>query len=138
MGHAASNASDASFGLDPQARIDWGYNAVDVVTVAAKELVRRYYGRAPQYSYFVGCSGGGRQAMMAAMRNPDHFDGVVAGAPILEQHVAQIGSMQILQEFTAIAPPDAQGRRILSRSFSDADFKLIDDAVVELGSKIEI
>lgn len=130
MGHAASNASDASFGLDPQARIDWGYNAVDVVTVAAKELIRRYYGRAPQYSYFVGCSGGGRQAMMAALRNPDYFDGVVAGAPILEQHVAQIGSMQILQEFTAISPPDAQGRPILSRSFTDADFKLIDDAVV--------
>lgn len=131
MGHATSNPSDASFGLDPQARIDWGYNAVDVVTVAAKELIRRYYGKSPEYSYFVGCSGGGRQAMMAALRNPTYFDGVVAGAPILEQHVAQIGSMQILQEFTAISPKDDKGNPILSRSFTDADFKLIDDAVVD-------
>jgi Tannase and feruloyl esterase len=130
MGHSAKNRGDASFGLDPQARIDWGYNAVDVVTVAAKALIRRYYGKSPAYSYFVGCSGGGRQAMMAALRNPGHFDGVVAGAPILEQHIAQIGSMQILQEFTRISPPDANGRPILSRSFTDADLRLIDNAVV--------
>lgn len=130
MGHSAKSRSDASFGLDPQARIDWGYNAVDVVTVAAKTLIGRYYGKPPAYSYFVGCSGGGRQAMMAALRNPQHFDGVVAGAPILEQHIAQIGSMQILQEFTRISPTDASGRPILSRAFTDADLKLIDDAVV--------
>lgn len=130
MGHKGRNAGDASFGLDPQARIDWGYRAVDVVTVAAKVLVRRYYGKAPAYSYFVGCSGGGRQAMMAALRNPEHFDGVVAGAPILEQHLAQIGSMQTLQEFTRIAPRDAEGRPILSRAFSDEDLKLIEHAVV--------
>ncbi len=114
----------------PQARIDWGYRAVDVVTVAAKTLVQRYYGQGPARSYFVGCSGGGRQAMMAALRNPGHFDGIVAGAPILEQHVAQIGSMQVLQEFSRIAPKDAEGRPILSRAFSDQDLKLIDDAVV--------
>lgn len=130
MGHKGRNASDASFGLDPQARIDWGYRAVDVVTVAAKALVRRYYGKAPAYSYFVGCSGGGRQAMMAALRNPEHFDGVVAGAPILEQHVAQIGSMQALQEFTRIAPKNAQGQPILSRAFSDEDLKLLERAVL--------
>lgn len=130
MGHKRRSASDASFGLDPQARIDWGYRAVDVVTVAAKSLVQRYYGKAPARSYFVGCSGGGRQAMMAALRNPGHFDGIVAGAPILEQHIAQIGSMQILQEFTRIAPKDAEGRPILSRAFTDQDLKLIDDAVV--------
>lgn len=130
MGHKGRNAGDASFGLDPQARIDWGYRAVDVVTVAAKSLIQRYYGKAPLRSYFVGCSGGGRQAMMAALRNPDHFDGIVAGAPILEQHIAQIGSMQILQEFSRIAPKDPEGRPIFSRAFSDEDLKLIDDAVV--------
>lgn len=125
FGHQAGNPRDASFGLDPQARIDWGYRALGQVTQAAKTLIRAYYGRAPRYSYYAGCSGGGRQAMMAALRYADEFDGIVAGAPILEQHVAQTGSMQILQEFTRIAPPGADGKPVLSRAFSDADLGLI-------------
>jgi hypothetical protein len=125
FGHQASDPRDASFGLDPQARIDWGYNSLGQVTQAAKALIRAYYGRAPQYSYYAGCSGGGRQAMMAALRYADQFDGIVAGAPILEQHVAQTASMQMLQEFTRIAPPGADGKPVLSRAFSDADLGLV-------------
>lgn len=125
FGHQASDPRDASFGLDPQARIDWGYRALGQVTQAAKALIRAYYGRAPQFSYYAGCSGGGRQAMMAALRYADAFDGIVAGAPILEQHVAQTGSMQMLQEFTRIAPPGADGKPVLSRAFSDADLALV-------------
>jgi hypothetical protein len=125
FGHQASDPRDASFGLDPQARIDWGYRSLGQVTQAAKTLIGAYYGRAPQYSYYAGCSGGGRQAMMAALRYADQFDGIVAGAPILEQHVAQTGSMQILQEFTRIAPPGADGKPVLSRAFSDADLGLL-------------
>lgn len=125
FGHQASDPRDASFGLDPQARIDWGYRSLGLVTQAAKTLIRAFYGRAPQYAYYAGCSGGGRQAMMAALRYADEFDGIVAGAPILEQHVAQTGSMQILQEFTRIAPPGADGKPVLSRAFSDADLALV-------------
>lgn len=125
FGHQASNPRDASFGLDPQARIDWGYQAIGQVTQAAKALIAAYYGRVPHHSYYAGCSGGGRQAMMAALRFADQFDGILAGAPILEQHLAQTGSMQILQEFTRIAPPGADGRPVLSRAFSDADLGLI-------------
>jgi Tannase and feruloyl esterase len=125
FGHKATDPRDASFGLDPQARIDWGYNALDQVTQRAKTLIRAYYGRDAQYSYYVGCSGGGRQALMASQRFAREFDGIVAGAPILEQHVAQTGSMQILQEFTAIAPAGADGKPVLSHAFSDADLKLL-------------
>lgn len=125
FGHQASNPRDASFGLDPQARLDWGYRSLGQVTSAAKALIQAYYGRAPAYSYYAGCSGGGRQAMMAALRYADQFDGIVAGAPILEQHVAQTGSMQILQEFTRIAPRGADGKPVLSRAFSDADLGLL-------------
>lgn len=125
MGHVGTSARDATFGLDMQARIDWGYNAVDQVTLLSKDLIRRFYGKPAQYAYYVGSSGGGRQGMMMAQRFPQHFDGIVSGAPILEQHLAQIGSMQVLQRFTAIAPKDASGQPILSQSFSDADLKLI-------------
>jgi pimeloyl-ACP methyl ester carboxylesterase len=125
MGHTGTSTRDATFGLDPQARIDWGYNTVDKVTLLSKDLIRRFYGKPAQYAYYVGSSGGGRQGMMMAQRFPLHFDGIVSGAPILEQHLAQIGSMQMLQEFTAIAPKDASGQPILSRSFDDSDLKLI-------------
>jgi feruloyl esterase len=125
FGHQASDPRDASFGLDPQARIAWGYQSLGQVTQVAKALIHAYYGRAPQYSYYAGCSGGGRQAMMAALRYADQFDGIVAGAPILEQHVAQTGSMQILQEFTRIAPPGADRKPVLSRAYSDADLALV-------------
>lgn len=125
MGHKGVNTGDASFGLDPQARIDWGYNALDKVTVLAKEIIGKFYGLAPRYSYFIGSSGGGRQGMILAQRFPQHFDGIVSGAPILEQHLAQLGSMQMLREFIAIAPKNSSGEPILSQSFSDADLQLI-------------
>jgi pimeloyl-ACP methyl ester carboxylesterase len=131
MGHTGTSTRDASFGLDPQARIDWGYHAMDKVTVLAKALVTRFHGKAPAHSYYVGCSGGGRQGMMMSQRFPQHFDGVVSGAPILEQHLAQIGSMQQLQAFRAIAPTDPSGAKILSRAFSDDDLRLIADGVLE-------
>ncbi|NBS74513.1 MAG: tannase/feruloyl esterase family alpha/beta hydrolase [Betaproteobacteria bacterium] len=125
MGHQGSSNRDARFGLDSQARIDWGYNALDKVTLISKEIMRHFYGELPQFAYFIGASGGGRQGMILAQRFPKHFDGIVTGAPILEQHLAQIGSIQMLQEFTVIAPKNENGERVLSKSFSDSDLKLI-------------
>ncbi len=128
-GHQSENTRDASFGLDPQARVDWGYQAVERVTVQAKALVQRFYGQAARYAYFVGCSGGGRQGMMAAQRYPEHFDGIVSGAPILEQHRAQVGSLVALRAFNAIAPRNEKGEPVLSRAYSNKDLQLIDRAV---------
>lgn len=80
-GHRGTSAFDGSFGADQQARLDYAFNAVDQVTLTAKELLRQYYGKGPDKSYFVGCSNGGRQAMLASQRFPSHFDGIVAGDP---------------------------------------------------------
>lgn len=125
FGHTGTSTRDATFGLDPQARIDWGYNAIDKATQLGKAITTRFYGKAPAHSYYVGCSGGGRQGMMASQRLPQHFDGVVSGAPILEQHAAQVGSLWGIQAFAAIAPKDASGLPILSRAFSDGDRAVI-------------
>src|SRR4030042_1237610 len=69
------------FGIDPQARIDYGYNAVAELTPMAKSLISAYYGRKPVKSYFYGCSNGGRHAMVAASRYADQYDGILAGNP---------------------------------------------------------
>ena len=54
-----------------------------LTAVTSKTLATRYYDRPVTYSYWDGCSTGGRQALMEAQRFPADFDGVVAGAPVL-------------------------------------------------------
>jgi feruloyl esterase len=63
--------------------IDYGHRAVHEMTVKAKAMINEFYGGAPKFSYFNGCSAGGRQGLVAAQRYPDDFDGIVAGAPAL-------------------------------------------------------
>jgi Tannase and feruloyl esterase len=65
----------------PQRAIDYLYRAKHLVTVAAKGLVRAYYGRPATHSYFNSCSNGGRQALLEIQRFPDDYDGFVVGAP---------------------------------------------------------
>jgi hypothetical protein len=64
-----------------EAQVNFGYLAVHRTAEVARALIRNYYRADPTYSYFVGCSRGGGQAMMEAQRYPKDFDGIVAGAP---------------------------------------------------------
>ncbi|OVZ59693.1 hypothetical protein CDO44_11215 [Pigmentiphaga sp. NML080357] len=118
------------FGLDPQARVDYGYNAVGTVTPAAKEIITRFYGRAAEHSYFVGCSNGGRQAMVAASRFADQFDGIVAGNPGFNLPQAAVQHAWDNQAFAAVAPRTAGDRPIISQAFSMADMQLVADKAV--------
>jgi len=63
--------------------VDYGHRAVHEMTVKAKAIVNAFYDSAPKFSYFNGCSAGGRQGLKAALQYPDDFDGIVAGAPAL-------------------------------------------------------
>lgn len=97
--------------------IDFAHRAVHETTVAAKAIVRGLYGGAPKFSYFNGCSTGGRQAMTAAQRYPDDFNGIVAGAPALygsKQSFGQIWLYQATADAASALPPEA--RRILNES----------------------
>ena len=80
-GHLSAT-SDASWALDnPESQIDWGYRAMHGSVEMAKMITQSYYGCAIEYSYYAGCSTGGRQGFKEIQMYPDDFDGVLAGAP---------------------------------------------------------
>ncbi|MGO4712125.1 tannase/feruloyl esterase family alpha/beta hydrolase [Bradyrhizobium sp. 2TAF24] len=119
------------FGLDPQARIDKGYNHIPVVTAKAEDVIRRVYGRAQSRAYFVGCSNGGRQGMAATQRYPDLFDGIIAGAPAYRVPRAAIEGIAEVQQLAAIAPKGSDGRPDLGAALSADDIKLVADKVTQ-------
>jgi hypothetical protein len=130
-GHRGRDNSDASFGLDQQARIDFAYRAVGEVAREARALIASRYGRPPAHAYFMGCSNGGRSAMMATTRFPTAFDGIVAGAPAFRLTRAALGQVWDTQAFLAAAPKDTEGRPVLAEAFSEADLTLVAQSVLK-------
>ncbi|MFK7944238.1 MAG: tannase/feruloyl esterase family alpha/beta hydrolase [Paracoccaceae bacterium] len=129
-GHNLGSRGDVSFGAERKALIDYGYNSVELVGTTSKAIIREAYGAHAAFSYFVGFSNGGRQGLQSAMRTPNLFDGIVAGAPIKQQtrgHVATAWSLHVLGE---IAPKDDQGRPLLSNAYSQSDMDAINAAII--------
>src|SRR5450755_3133514 len=82
-GHAGAN-NDGNYARGHREKVlDFGYRAVHEMTVKAKLIVAAYYGRAPKFSYWNGCSTGGRQGVVEAQRFPGDYNGIVAGAPAI-------------------------------------------------------
>ena len=111
---------DLTFGVGHPDKIDdWAYRAVHVMTETAKLIVRDYYGRLPQYSYFTGCSTGGQQALTEAQRFPADYDGIVAGDPGHNRIHLMAGAMWTLASRQSAdrceIAPDHQGRDRLLR-----------------------
>src|SRR6266702_4768160 len=80
-GHEGSSM-DADFVLGhPEKVVDFGYRAVHEMTVKAKAIIAAYYGEATKFSYWKGCSSGGKQGLKEAQRFPSDYDGIIAGAP---------------------------------------------------------
>jgi len=70
----------------PEKMIDFGYRATHEMTLKAKQILNAFYDRSAQYSYFKGCSTGGRMALMEAQRYPDDYDGIIAGS-LANRHI---------------------------------------------------
>jgi feruloyl esterase len=65
----------------PEKVADWGHRAVHETAVAAKALIRAYYGKPETYSFWSSCHEGGNQALTEAQKYPADFDGIAAGDP---------------------------------------------------------
>lgn len=120
-GHTAGSG-DGSWGYNNRrAEVDWAFRAVHTVAGHAKRTIRSFYGESPAYSYFSGCSGGGREALMSAQRFPGDFDGIIAGAPANYQaYLAGVSQTWIEQ-----AQFDTDGNRV----FTVEDARLVGQAI---------
>jgi pimeloyl-ACP methyl ester carboxylesterase len=123
-GHAASLGP--FFGVDPQARLDYGYQAVGKLTPMAKSAILAAYGKGPDRSYLGGCSNGGRHAMVAAARYADQYDGILAGNPGTRLPLAAIANIAGAQKYAAMATTAGD----LGTGFTAAERTLVSNAVL--------
>jgi len=133
-GHTSDQNS--GFGYDPQARSDYGYQQTGTLTPVAKSILTSFYGISPVYSYFCGCSNGGREAMMASQRWGDMFDGIVAGDPGFRVPHAAIAEAWDDQQFAQAAlamgtTNDPNGNPSLPPAASTSDLVLVGQFVLQ-------
>ncbi len=128
-GHKGS-AFDRTYDVDQQASLDFAEVAVGRVAELAKQIIAYYYGQSARYSYFAGCSTGGREAMLMTQRYPAEFDGVISGDPAMRTGFSQIGNTWSAVAFNQIAPKDDSGRAQPNKVFSESDIKLIVNGIL--------
>ncbi|MBN9661024.1 MAG: tannase/feruloyl esterase family alpha/beta hydrolase [Acidobacteria bacterium] len=100
-GHSAAVEPGASFALNRQELLDYGFRSLHLTAETAKLMARTYYGEAPRKSYYEGCSQGGRQGLTLAQRFPNDFDGIIAGAPALYQTATHLSRAYWMQGMNA-------------------------------------
>jgi Tannase and feruloyl esterase len=116
--------------IDPQARLDYGYQAVGTLTPMAKNLIKTAYGKTPDRSYFGGCSNGGRHALIAAARYSDQYDGILAGAPGFHLPKAATAQLWKVQQYASIATSTIAtganaGQPDITSAVTPAEFQLL-------------
>jgi feruloyl esterase len=126
-GHTGKGNFDASFMAEQQAALDFAYQAVGRIAVVAKQIIAQYYAKAPDRSYFAGCSTGGREAMLMAQRHPTYFDGIISGAPAMRTNFSGIGDEWVATQLNTVAPKNEKGLPATRQALSDADKKAVVD-----------
>lgn len=104
----------------PEKLVDFAHRAVHETAVKAKAIIAAYFGRSPQFSYFDGCSTGGRQALMEAQRYPEDFDGIIAAAPA--QNMIHLAAWRFALEKSVLTNP--------ARVVSESKLALVNRAVL--------
>lgn len=132
-GHDSRDEPLATFAVNRQKLLDYAYRSLHVTTEAGKKVATAYYGARPARSYYQGCSTGGRQGLILAQRFPEDFDGIVAGAPVLNFSLTMTGFACREQALAAGPIPYAKLATLSERIYALCDAKdglkdgLIDD-----------
>ena len=123
---AGHGAPTPFFGIDPQARLDYGYQAVAKLTPMAKSLIQVAYGKAPDRSYIGGCSNGGRHTMVVAARYAEQYDGYLAGNPGYRLPLAALANIAGAKTYASLASTPGD----LPTGFTQAERALVSNAVL--------
>ncbi|MFW0756378.1 tannase/feruloyl esterase family alpha/beta hydrolase [Pseudomonas sp. H11T01] len=123
--------SDMAFAGDQQARLDYAYAAIGKVTQQAKTLINALYQKKPIHSYFMGCSNGGREAMIAAQRYPNEFDGVVVGNAAFRLSRASINSAFIQRALVIATPADTDGQKNTANLLTADDLRVLQKGILK-------
>jgi feruloyl esterase len=131
-GHKAkAGPFDFSFMRDQQAYLDFAYQANAEVAALAKKIVAQYYAKPAAYSYFVGCSTGGREGMILSQRYPTVFNGIVSGDPAMRTGLSNLAIGKWFPvAYNQAAPKDASGKPQIDKFLTAADRKLFMDALM--------
>ena len=121
-----SGAQNPTFGIDPQARLDYGYQAAATLTPMAKAAIKTAYGKTPDRSYFGGCSNGGRHALVAASRQPEQYDGYLVGDPGARLPLAAVANVAAYQAYATVASDPAD----ITTAYTQAERTLVANAVL--------
>lgn len=132
-GHKAkTGAFDFSFMRDQQAYLDFAFLANAEVAGVAKRIVAEYYTKPAAYSYFVGCSTGGREGMILSQRYPSVFNGIVSGDPAMRTGLSNLAIAQWFPvAYNQASPKDATGKPQVDKFLSDAERKLFMNALMK-------
>ena len=120
-GHKAkSGAFDFTFMSDQQAYLDFAFEAnAEVSRPLPNRYLARYYDKPAAFSYFVGCSTGGREAMILSQRYPTAFNGIVSGDPAMRTGRSNLAISQWMPAaYNAAAPKDASGKPQIDKFLS--------------------
>jgi hypothetical protein len=131
-GHTAKTGGfDFTFMRDQQAYLDFAYMANAEVAGVAKQIIAQYYAKPAAYSYFVGCSTGGREGMILSQRYPTVFNGIVSGDPAMRTGLSNLAiSKWIPVAYNQASPKDASGKPEIDKFLTDANRKLFMDALM--------
>jgi feruloyl esterase len=122
-GHDAREEPLASFAVNRQKLLDYAFRSLRVTAEAGKRVAAAYYGARPVRSYYQGCSTGGRQGLILAQRFPDDFDGIVAGAPVLNFSGTMTGYACIAQALNSAPLPYAKLSTLADTIYALCDSK---------------
>lgn len=132
-GHDNRDEPLATFATNRQKLLDYAFRSLHVTAEVGKRITTAYYGAKPTRSYYQGCSTGGRQGLILAQRYPDDFDGIVAGAPVLDWTGTMVSFACTAQALSAAPIPYAKLATLSERIYAMCDDKdglkdgLIDD-----------
>jgi feruloyl esterase len=128
-------AATGAFATDYEARTNFAYRAIEKTNQLARALMTAYYPQSLQYSYFEGCSMGGREAMMVTQRLPQAFSGVVSGDPgfkLVTMSTHEVYNAQLLAQLaTRMGLVSANGVPLASNTYTNQDLQIVSKAVLD-------